>query len=346
MMSLRVRPKLKKLMTFIDNLPSRPRSRFHPTTQISDIRESTPLEAEFIDWLRSRLAADPRVPIGIGSDAAVLRLASSRAVVTTDALMDGVDFILSEVAPRRVGWKALAVNLSDLAAMGAKPVAAFISLILPRDNALSLAQELYEGLFPLADRFQVAIAGGDTNCWNGPLAISITAIGEPPANGCWTRHGARPGDVILASGSFGGSILGKHLDFTPRLELAQQLAERYKIRAATDVSDGLSLDLSHILSESGVGACLELDAIMIADAAHELSRSRPDGLTPLDHALSDGEDFELLLVATPAEAARIMADTDLAAPIRPIGFITAELGLCGRQVGQLPAPLIIRGYQH
>lgn len=324
------------------------------------------MEAEFIAWLRGRLAADPRVPVGIGSDAAVLELASGQAVVTTDALMDGVDFVLGEVEPRRIGWKALAVNLSDLAAMGAKPVAAFISLILPRTNALSLAQELYEGLFPLADQFQVAIAGGDTNCWNGPLAISITAIGEPPARGSWTRRGARPGDVVLASGSFGGSILGKHLDFTPRLALARQLAERYEIHAATDVSDGLSLDLSHILSESGAGACLDLDAIPIADAARELAArelaagelaagelaagelaaNRGDRLTPLDHALGDGEDFELLLVAEPAEAARILADTRLAAPLRSIGIITAEPGLRGRHLGQPAAALPIRGYQH
>lgn len=310
-----------------------------------------PLEAEFIAWLRGRLAADPRVPVGIGSDAAVLDLASGKAVVTTDALMDGVDFVLGEVEPRRIGWKALAVNLSDLAAMGATPVAAFISLVLPRTNALSLAQELYEGMFPLADRFRVAIAGGDTNCWNGPLAISITAIGEPAARGSWTRRGARPGDVVLASGSFGGSILGKHLDFTPRLELARQLVERYEIRAATDVSDGLSLDLSHILSESGVGACLDLNAIPIADAARELTArelaaDHGGRLTALDHALGDGEDFELLLVAEPTEAARILADTRLAAPLRSIGIITAEPGLRGRLPGQSAAALPIRGYQH
>ena len=308
--------------------------------------EFPPLEAEFIAWLRGRLAADPRVPVGIGSDAAVLDLPSQKAVVTTDALMDGVDFVLSEVSPRRVGWKALAVNLSDLAAMGAKPVAAFISLVLPRENALALAQELYEGLLPLALRFQVAIAGGDTNCWNGPLALSVTAVGEPPRCGVWTRGRARPGDLILASGSFGGSILGKHLDFTPRVELARQLTERYEIHAATDVSDGLSLDLSHILSESGVGAVLDLDAIAIADAARELAQSRTDGITPLDHALGDGEDFELLLVASPAEAARIASDKSLDAPVRPIGTITAERGLRGCYPGHPPTPLAIRGYQH
>jgi thiamine-monophosphate kinase len=321
-------------------------ARYDGTVRFPITRELPPLEAEFIAWLRNRLATDRRVPVGIGSDAAVLEIATRQAVVTTDALMDGVDFILDDVAPRRVGWKALAVNLSDLAAMGAKPVAAFISLVLPRSNALALAQELYEGLLPLADRFQVAIAGGDTNCWNGPLVISVTAIGEPASRGVWTRGGALPGDVILASGSFGGSILGKHLDFTPRLELARQLAERYEIHAATDVSDGLSLDLSHILSESGVGACVDLDAIAIDAAAGELSRSRADGLTPLDHALGDGEDFELLVVASPSEAMRIATDVTLEVPVRPIGIITAERGLRGRRHGQALQPLAIRGYQH
>ena len=154
---------------------------------------------------------------------------------------------MAAVSPRRIGHKALAVNLSDLAAMAAKPVAAIVSLLLPRHGALELAQEIYEGLLPLATRYNVCIAGGDTNCWDGPLALSITAIGEVAAEAnssnvhlnvvparsaaaallpatALLRSGAQAGRPYSVTGEFGGSILGKHLDFEPRVREAILLA--------------------------------------------------------------------------------------------------------------------------
>lgn len=310
------------------------------------------MEAEFIRWLRSRIPRHPQTLIGIGSDAAVLSLPSQRAVVTTDALMDGTDFRLSEVDPRRVGHKSLAVNLSDLAAMGAKPVAALVALALPRSNSLSLAQRIYEGILPLAERFQVAIAGGDTNTWDGPLVISITAIGEPVGERVWTRGGARPGDRVVVTGDFGGSILFKHLDFIPRVAAASHIAAHYDVHAATDVSDGLSLDLNHILEESGCGAVLDLERIPLAMAASEMALRENNSRTPLDRALSDGEDFELVMILSPAEADRLCEDMVLrgdgeaATPVRIIGRITERLGLWGRIDGNSPQPLTPRGYEH
>src|SRR5688572_4958856 len=169
------------------------------------------MELEFLRWLREQIPSSPHIPLGIGDDAALLaQQTGKQTVVTTDMLMDGTDFILHECGPEAAGRKALAVNLSDLAAMGAKPVAAFVSIAVNKnegdEQALAMAKGIFAGLLPLADEFGCAIAGGDTNSWNGPLVISVTAMGEVPAGRAWLRSGAKPGDVILVTGQFGRSI--------------------------------------------------------------------------------------------------------------------------------------------
>jgi thiamine-monophosphate kinase len=219
------------------------------------------METEFIRWLRGRLPAHPQLLLGPGDDAAVLRLTrSDGCVVTSDLLNDGVDFVLDQCDPRLVGRKSLAVNLSDLAAMAARPVAAVVSLLLPQAGALTLAQQLFEGLLPLAEEFHVAVAGGDTNTWDGRLVICVTAIGEGTGDRPLCRNGALPGDELLVTGRLGGSLLGKHLHFTPRVREALTLHARYRLHVATDISDGLTLDLSNILTESGCGAVLDNSA--------------------------------------------------------------------------------------
>ena len=142
------------------------------------------MEAELIAWLRERLPPHPLLRLGPGDDAAVLRMAGiDECVLTVDMLTDHVDFELARDDPRRVGRKALAVNLSDLAAMAAKPLAGVIAAVLPRQGGMELARELYEGLLPLAERYDLAIAGGDTNSWDGPLALSVTLLGRTTAHG-------------------------------------------------------------------------------------------------------------------------------------------------------------------
>src|SRR4029450_4789385 len=179
------------------------------------------MERDLVRWLCERLPGHPRMLVGPGDDAAILRLsAQSNLVATTDMLMDGVDFELARHDPKRVGRKALAVSLSDLAAMAAAPVAALVSLALPRRGGEALAKRLYEGILPLAAEFDCPIAGGDTNSWDGPLVISVTDLGGVPPGRRWWRNGARPGDVIVVTGSFGGSILGKQFDFQPRVREA------------------------------------------------------------------------------------------------------------------------------
>ena len=306
------------------------------------------MESALIAWLRERLPPHPLLKLGIGDDAAVLNMAGvERCAITVDALTDHVDFELSRGDdPRRVGRKALAVNLSDLAAMAARPLAAVVALVLPKKNGLSLSQALFEGMLPLAEQYNVAMAGGDTNSWDGPLAVSITLLGKVTDCGPLVRGGARPGDRILATGSFGGSILGRHFDFQPRVDEALLLNESYELHAGIDVSDGLSIDLYRMAKESGCGAILQADAIPIADDARELSRTRADGVSPLDHALGDGEDFELLLAVAPEEAKRILADRPLDILLTDIGEFVAEPGLWQRDATGTKKPLAPKGWEH
>ena len=305
------------------------------------------MERELIHRLRERLPPHPLLRLGPGDDAAVLSMAGvGECAVTVDMLMDGVDFDLAKIDPRRAGRKALAANLSDLAAMAARPLAGVVAAALPRRGGLELALALYEGILPLAEKYDLAIAGGDTNSWDGPLAISITLLGAVTARGPLRRDGARPGDRILVTGSFGGSILGRHLDFEPRVHEALLLHERYALHAGIDVSDGLSLDLAHLLEESNCGAAVNTAAVPVADAARRLAERLADGSTPLDHALGDGEDFELILAVPPREASRLIADQPLSTPLTDIGEFIAEPGLWQIDRAGARRPLASKGWEH
>jgi len=285
--------------------------------------------------------------LGPGDDAAVLRMAGiDECVITVDLLTDQVDFLLAEVDPRRVGRKALAVNLSDLAAMAARPLAAVLAVALPRQGGLELAVQLYEGILPLAEKYHLAIAGGDTNSWDGPLVITATLLGQVTARGPLCRKGATVGDRIIVTGAFGGSILGRQFDFEPRVNEALLLKDRYVLHAGMDVSDGLAIDLSRLARESGLGAIVDTDCIPIHEDARQLARQRNDGRTPLEHALGDGEDFELLLAVPPNEARRMLAEQPLGVPLTDIGFYTAEPGLWQRESGGPIQPLTPSGWEH
>lgn len=301
------------------------------------------MERRLIDWLRERLPPHPLLRLGPGDDAAVLDAAGmDGCVVTTDLLSDGVDFVVGEVQPRLIGHKALAVNLSDLAAMAAEPIAAVVSLLLPRQGAYELATGLYEGMLPLAEQFHLAVAGGDTNTWPGRLAVSVTAIGRVTDRGPLRRDGAQPGDAIVVTGPLGGSILGRHLEPRPRIAEALELHRRFDLHAGIDCSDGLSVDLAHLADESGLGATIEAAAVPIHADAHRLAQQRGDGTSPLDHALSDGEDFELILAVPPADAQQIAA----AGAGSVVGQFDQQGGLRIRDESGTITPLEPRGWEH
>jgi thiamine-monophosphate kinase len=300
-------------------------------------------EFEYIAWLRRHTAVHPQVPVGPGDDCAVVRSTSGAPwLVTTDMLMEGSHFLLAEHGPARVGRKALAVNLSDIAAMGGRPVAAVVSVALPRARTEPLAQELYHAMHALADEYGVAIAGGDTNTWSGPLVIAVTLFGEPGPRGPILRSGARPGDWLMVTGPLGGSLRGKHLDFTPRVREALALQQHAHPHAMIDISDGLAADAHHLCEESGCGAVLSAESIPISDAARHLHDDR----SPLEHALGDGEDFELAFAVSAEEGATLLRTQPVAGvTLHRLGSFVTGSGLTLTEAGRA-RPLAPTGYVH
>lgn len=307
------------------------------------------METDFVAWLVSRLPADARLEVPPGDDAAVLRPpAMRRTVVTVDMLMEGTDFILGpDCSPQAVGHKALAVSLSDLAAMGSRPEAAVVAVALPRHGGDALGRGIQAGLETLAAEHGVVLAGGDTNAWDGRLVISTTALGSVAPGAAWRRDGARPGDLLVVTGAFGGSLLGRHLAVRPRVREALFIAARFPVHAAIDCSDGLSLDLARMMAASGTRGVVRLADVPIHPDA--VRRAERDGGTPLEHALGDGEDFELIL-ALPAEAARGLVAAAGTPPldlrITVIGSVEEGAGLVAEAADGSRSPLEPRGFVH
>lgn len=305
-------------------------------------------EFELIDWIRRRTSAHEQVTLGIGDDAAVVHFQQNgQAFVTVDMLMEGTHFRLDQATPFQVGWKSLGVNLSDIAAMGGRAVAAVVSYALPRNRAWELAQGLQQGIDALAAKFNVSIAGGDTNTWDGPLVISITAMGEPFAGKHpIPRSGAKAGDWILVTGELGGSLAGHHLDFTPRLEEARLLQLYSELHAMIDVSDGLAADLHHILEESQVGARIQAASIPISQAAHSMADQDGGDRSPLERAIGDGEDFELLFALAPETARRLLEKPPFSTRLTHIGQITSAPGCVLVSADGETQPLPAKGWRH
>jgi len=270
-------------------------------------------EREFIEWIRrqSRLDAG-RVPVGPGDDCAVVNFAGGQLLVTTDQVLDGVHFMLAEHGYRAAGRKALARNLSDVAAMAGVPVAAVATVALPGSAGRDDAEAIYAGLREVGDQFDCPLVGGDVGVWEASLAISVTVFARPGASGQpILRSGAKPGQAVCVTGRLGGAWRSRrHLDFTPRIAEAVTLAESCPPAAMIDISDGLSVDLAHICEASGVGAEITADAVPVHDDA-----------AGLDAALHDGEDYELLFTLGPTDAARLCKDQPLAAGVTEIGRI-------------------------
>lgn len=259
-------------------------------------------ELELIEWVRERSRAHSSLLIGIGDDMAVVAANQGVFLVATDLLLDSVHFDSHVHTAHQIGRKAAARALSDCAAMAVRPVTILVSLVLPRGETHIDPAELMGSLMQTSRQFGAEVAGGDTARWSGPLAIDVVVTAEPyPGISPVLRSGARAGDRLWTTGPLGGSILGHHLEFTPRIEESRTIAERLGpgLHAMLDISDGLTLDLGRMCRASGVGA--QLDEIMLDDVVTDDARSCADrdGVSPLDHALSDGEDYELLLAVAP-----------------------------------------------
>jgi thiamine-monophosphate kinase len=268
-------------------------------------------EWALIDWIRGRTRLDPRaVPLGPGDDMAIVRLAGeSECLVTVDALVEGTHFDLAKATPREVGYKALAASLSDAAAMAALPVCAVAWVALPNGRDMAFAKEICRGLADAAQRFDCPIVGGDIVSGSGPLSVGTALVARADGIEPVRRSGAKAGDWLFATGELGGSVLGRHLSFVPRVAEARLLARTVMLHAMIDLSDGLSTDLGHLCEESGVGAEVEAEAVPISADARRLSET--DGRPALEHALNDGEDFELLFAVGPEDGERLVAKNPL-----------------------------------
>jgi thiamine-monophosphate kinase len=251
-------------------------------------------EREVIRRLAKLLPGREDVRVGIGDDVAVVKVEGSHKdfLLTSDSVIEGTHF-LPDAAPEQVGHKAVGRVLSDFAAMGGEPLWALIDVVANRDMPLARLEGVYKGAAKLAEKYGLSIVGGDMA--GGPeLQLHVFGVGEIPKRSAVLRSGAQAGDVIYVTGSLGGSLLGKHLSFEPRLEEGLWLRESRWANAMIDISDGLATDLGHILEMSKAGAEISADAVPVSDAARAMKANR----TPLDHALFDGEDFELLFTVS------------------------------------------------
>ena len=305
------------------------------------MRRMADFELDFVEWLRTRQKAHPRVALGIGDDMAVLVAAAGFSLLTSDMLLDGVHFDAQRQPLDQIGRKAIACSLSDCAAMATRPVAATVSVALPRSMTLAQAQELYGGMLGIAEAFDLSIVGGDTTRWAQSLVIDVHMLAEPwPDIDPVTRNGARAGDRLCVTGALGGSLLGRHLQFMPRVLEARRLGEALGVdlHAMMDISDGLALDLWRMTQASGVGALL--DERLLRQAVHDDARraTKLDGRSVLDHVLTDGEDFELL-IASGAEVS--LSDVMLI----PIGEVI-DSGLSMRQRDGAVVSVEPRGFVH
>lgn len=278
-------------------------------------------EDELVEAIRRILSGGgPGVILGPGDDAAVVERGPHLMALTVDMLVEDVHFIRAAVSPRDLGYKALVVNVSDVAAMGGSPRYAVVALAIPPEIEGGWVVELYGGLREAADEYAVSVVGGDTSRADR-IIVSVTVTGEVPTNGAVSRSGAEPGDRIVVTGELGAAagglrlaaadphevgavlaadwaqeLLGAHLRPVARVGEGQALA-RIGATAMIDVSDGMAMDLRRLCLASGVGAAVSLAAVPVAASLDELKGVLP--IDPLDMALAGGEDYELLATLPP-----------------------------------------------
>ncbi|HEV2705778.1 MAG TPA: thiamine-phosphate kinase [Pyrinomonadaceae bacterium] len=337
-------------------------------------------EFDFIESLRQRASSTDSslatrhssLVKGIGDDAAAFTQQAGReTLITTDLLVEDVDFRLSTTTPRALGHKALAVSLSDIAAMGARPLWALVSLGVPSQVWESnFLEQFYEGFFALADAHGVALIGGDLSRTPRHVFIDSVVLGDAATGRAVMRAGARAGDQIFVTGALGGAAAGlrlleagarpartppksprtqareqlllRQLCPMPRVAWGRLLGERRLATASIDLSDGLSSDLAHLCRASGVGAEVEA-ALLPLDPA--LARTGLSAQEALSLALDGGEDFELLFTVRPRDASKLPAEVEGVAVTR-IGEVTAEAEKMSLLVDGRAEPLRPGGFEH
>jgi thiamine-monophosphate kinase len=318
-------------------------------------------EHALIARITARLATPRWVVVGPGDDAAVIEPERNMLdVLTTDALVEGVHFDRRFVPPDAIGYRALAVNLSDLAAMGAQPRAALLSLVLPDALDCSELDGMIDGLLEVASAYRVSVVGGNITRTPGPLMVDVTAIGSVRRRRILTRGGARPGDDVYVTGMMGDAAVGlrtlreqphavtaatqRYLRPNPRVRAGLVVGRNRAASSCMDLSDGLADAIRQVAHASGVGITIDAAAIPISDESRAWHDTR--GLDPVNTALTGGDDYELLFTVRPSQRSRFRAAQQLAAnlPITRIGVVTKARDLLvkrGDTTRDLPA-----GYEH
>jgi len=298
-------------------------------------------EHDLIRWIRRRIGTRRgRIVVDSGDDAAVVKVGRGNLLFKTDSVIDGVHFDRRTARPEAVGHKAIARCLSDIAAMGCRPTFAVVAIMIPKNAREVYIKRVLAGLDRTAKRYGTPVVGGDVKSHDGKLAISVALLGETGDLAPVRRSGARIGDAIAVTGTLGGSILGRHLKFQPRIREGLELNRRFELHAMIDISDGLTTDLGHLCDESRVGALIFEDRLPISADARKLARR--DRRSALDHALNDGEDYELLFTL-PAIQATKLEKSRLG---KVIGQVTGISGIYLQSGKGEPREVPRRGWEH
>jgi len=288
-------------------------------------------EFELIARITQHLPRNDSVVVGAGDDCAVLECGAPdrQMLFKTDAVVEGIHFT-KDTPPEKIGRKALARCLSDIAAMAGTPDAAVVTIGLPREYDVIVVEKLYAGLGALAREHNVAVVGGETTTSPERMFVSIALTGHVGRGKAVLRSGARAGDAVFVTGELGGSLAGKHLEFEPRLREARWLATHFKIHAMIDLSDGLAGDLGHILNASNVGADLGSDTVPVSRAAKLAAKGSSTAKPALLAALTEGEDFEICFTVAAQSAVRIKDAWKEHFPklrLTCVGKVTSEPGI-------------------
>src|SRR6266446_10140662 len=287
-------------------------------------------EDRLLNLLLAGLSLGKAVAVGPGDDCALVAIHDRRKllVLKVDCVVEGVHFLRGTSASD-VGWKAMMRPLSDFAATSAVPQFALITLIVPRGTEAEWVKNLYRDLRRAAKRFEVSIVGGETSSTLGPIVISVSTIGFVEKNRWVSRRGGKVGDHLFVTGTLGGAIKRKHLQFVPRIAESRWLTENFSIHAMMDLSDGLGVDLARLARASKVGFDIEMEKLPLTRGAK------------IDDAISEGEDYELLFAIPPRQSKRLQKDWHKKFPKLPLTRI-GQL----HQTSNIKHRTLLRGYVH